>query len=147
MSCQTEAIKAYRAALDDLCAYFTEHDDIFSSVMEELDDCTGVLDGRRYYSLDDFNELHAGVAPWEILRAAFYGYDDRPGRQFNPNRDFFYYNVYGNLVSDWKKDYSDLLDYDILELIIKWREDLPTADSVTALHDLISRAAALMPAA
>lgn len=55
------------------------------------------------YPMDMVSEFITDV--WEALRSSFYGYDYNPHRdddhreQFNPNRDYFAFNAYGNLVS------------------------------------------------
>lgn len=54
----------------------------------------------RLESMDLLNEIYAGQEPTEILRRAFYGHDQfGDNSEFNPNRDYFYFNGYGNLVS------------------------------------------------
>lgn len=45
------------------------------------------------YSMGEFNEIMAGVEPWEIARSCFYG------KRFCPVDDYFYFNTYGNLES------------------------------------------------
>lgn len=66
----------------------------------------------------DFDEYLS--TPYEAVRAAFYGFDwnpfiemnrsgDNRGREsFNPNRDYFAFNGYGNIVSI---DARDLVYY------------------------------------
>lgn len=68
------------------------------------------------YPMDEITEFVTDV--WEALRGAFNGYDWCPGAdnnqelrwQFNPNKEYFAFNGYGNLVSidehyyvDWMK--------------------------------------------
>ena len=100
--------------------YFNDNEDIFNSCIEELDNYNGYLGDYRYYSMDELDEFYNGTEPLEILRRAYYGRDDdtyttdsngnRTYGEFNPNRDYFYYNGYGNLVSTNYKDYSAHLD-------------------------------------
>lgn len=104
----------------DIIAYFENNEDLFNDCIEELDSYNGYLGDDRYFSMDELDELHNGIEPSELLRRAFYGYDeetyttDRDGNKtygaFNPNRDYFRYNGYGNLVSADYKDYSGMLD-------------------------------------
>ena len=112
--------------------YFEEHEDEFIEVIEDLDSWNGYLGDDRIYDMDELNEIYAGTDADEILRRAFYGYDaetwhtDAHGEKeygaFNPNRNYFYYNGYGNLVSCDYKDYSDKLDdYFIDELVANWQ--------------------------
>ena len=106
--------------IEKIIAFFKENEEIFNSCMEELDGYNGYLGDNRYYSMDELNELYTETEPLEILRRAFYGHDedtwttDSTGNktygEFNPNRDYFSYNGYGNLVSSDYKDYSAFLD-------------------------------------
>ena len=109
----------------DIIQYFKENEDIFNDCMEELDGYDGYLGDDRYYYMEDMSEFYRGQDPIEILTRAFYGHDDdtwetdRNGNKvygaFNPNRDYFYYNGYGNLVSSDYKDYSDKLEHWAIE--------------------------------
>ena len=108
------------AVIADIIQYFKENEDVFNDCMEELDSYNGYLGDDRYYNMDELNDIYSGQEPQEILFRAFYGFDadswhtDRSGDKiyeaFNPNRDYFYINGYGNLVSSDYKDYSDKLD-------------------------------------
>lgn len=44
------------------------------------------------YSMDDFDELMSGQTPWDIAKSVYFG-------EFNPNKDWFWFNGYGNLCS------------------------------------------------
>lgn len=100
--------------------YFKENEDEFNECMEELDSYNGYLGDDRYYFMEDLDEIYHGEHPTEILTRAFYGYDadscyiDNYGEKhyeaFNPNREYFTFNGYGNLVSADYKDYSAYLD-------------------------------------
>lgn len=104
----------------DIIQYFKENEDVFSDCVEELDSYNGYLGDDRYYSMEELNDLYSGQEPQEILLRAFYGFDadswhtDSSGNKiyeaFNPNRDYFYFNGYGNFVSSDYKDYSNKLD-------------------------------------
>lgn len=68
--------------------------------------------------MDELDEIYQGKEATEILRRAYFGHDDdcwheengeRVYGEFNPNRDYFYFNGYGNLVSTNERDYSDYL--------------------------------------
>lgn len=61
---------------------------------------------QQIWSMDDLDTILDGHTPEEVIRLAFYGYDANAYRkthqeceQFNPNRPYFYFNGYGNLVS------------------------------------------------
>ena len=104
----------------DIIAYFKNNEDVFNDCMEQLDSYNGYLGDHRYYPMDELDKLYNGTEPSELLYRAFYGYDeetyttDRDGNKtygaFNPNREYFRYNGYGNLVSADYKDYTGQLD-------------------------------------
>ena len=139
----------------DIIAYFENNEDVFNDCMEELDNYNGYLSDDRYYSMDELDEFYNGVEPSEILRRAFYGYDsetyttDSSGNReygaFNPNRDYFTYNGYGNLVSADYKDYSDKLDrYAVEEMNENRRyiDSIESDDDLAALFDELEEAQA-----
>lgn len=104
-------------AIEAIKTYFEENEEEFNEAIEELDSYNGYLNDDRYYSMYDLDELYHDTDASEILARAFYGYDemytDKDGNHtepFNPNREYFRYNGYGNLVSTDCKDYSDHLD-------------------------------------
>ena len=132
----------------DIIAYFEENEEEYNRAIEELDSYNGYLNDDRYYSMDDFNELHNGLQPDELLRRAFYGYDeetyttDRDGNKtygvFNPNRDYFRYNGYGNLVSADYKDYSANLDGWVVKAMSENRhyiDSIEDSEELAALFD------------
>lgn len=98
-----------------LMDYFKENEDAFIEAIEELDSYNGYLGDDRYYEMELLNEFYAETDPLDILYRAFYGHDEDTSTEechteFNPNREYFRYNGYGNLVSADYKDYSDRLD-------------------------------------
>lgn len=104
----------------DIIEYLKNNEEIYNDCMEELDEYNGYLGDNRYYPMEELNEFYRGSDPLGILYRAFYGQDDdtwttdstgnKTYGEFNPNREYFYYNGYGNLVSSDYKDYSFLLD-------------------------------------
>lgn len=137
----------------DIIAFFQEHDDIYNDAIEELDSYNGYLGDDRYYSMDELDELYSGAEPCELLRRAYYGYDeetyitDSSGNKtygaFNPNRDYFRYNGYGNLVSADYKDYSGQLDKYAIESMNENRryiDSIDDSDELAALFDELEEA-------
>ena len=106
-------------------AYFEANEDDFITVIEELDSYNGYLGDDRYYNMDELDEMLYGLTPSEVLARTYYGGDDDTKDangnrgEFNPNRAYFYYNGYGNLVrTDYKDNYMyHLDDYFINDLI------------------------------
>lgn len=139
-------IRTAEKITNEIIAYFQEHEDTYNEAAEELDAYNGYLGDDRYYSMDELNGFYNGTDPSEILARAFYGYDeetwttDASGNReygaFNPNREYFRYNGYGNLVSANYKDYSGLLDHYIIENMLKNRNYIDTIDDTPELSEL-----------
>lgn len=103
-----------------LLEFFRENEDLFNETIEELDSYNGYLGDDRYYLMEELPEFYRDTDPIELLQRVFFGGDlynyttDESGRirygAFNPNRNYFTYNGYGNLLSTNYKDYSAHLD-------------------------------------
>lgn len=132
----------------DIIDFFKANDDIFTDAIEELDSYNGYLGDDRYYSMDELDEFYTGTAPSEILFRAYYGHDeetyttDSSGNktygEFNPNREYFRYNGYGNIVSADYKDYSGQLDNYAVESMSENRPyigSIEQSDELAALFD------------
>lgn len=111
-----------------LMELFQNDEELFNSTIEELDGYNGYLGDDRHYNMDELPELLSGLNAIDLLNRAYFGRDDENWHtdahgekiydSFNPNREFFYFNGYGNLVSANYKDYSAFLDdYFIDELM------------------------------
>ena len=134
------------AIITDIIQYFKENEDVFNDCMEELDIYNGYLGDDRYYDMEELNDLYSGQEPQEILFRAFYGFDadswhadsrgDKEYGAFNPNRNYFYFNGYGNLVSSDYKDYSDKLDGYAIEAMSENRNYIDSIESNDILADL-----------
>ena len=121
------------ALVEKLMNYYKENTEDFNNDIEELDGWTGCLYDNRVYPMDELNELFQGTEPDEIIRRAFYGYDepinkDEERLTFNPNREYFYFNGYGNLVSTDVKDYSTYLEESFIQDIIDNSHNLVLSD-------------------
>ena len=122
-------------------AYFEENENDFNSCIEELDSYNGYLGDNRYYDMYELNEIYHDTDTIELLNRAYFGYDaesyvtDANGNKqymsFNPNRDYFTFNGYGNLVSADYKDYSAYLDSYFIESLYE------NADEIYSLPDEI----------
>lgn len=122
--------------VEKIIAFFEENEDIFAECIEELDDWNGYLGDDRYYYMEELPELLGGLDPLELLQRAYWGHDGDAwctNSSFNPNREYFYFNGYGNLVSSDHKDYSAHLDSYAVNAIFK---ELPNLDSVNEYDEL-----------
>ena len=132
----------------NIVEYFKENEDVFNECIEDLDSWNGYLGDNRYYEMYMLDEFYGGLDASEVLNRAYFGYDadswhtDSHGEKiygaFCPNRDYFTFNGYGNLVSsDWK-DYSAFLDEYIVEELANNRGNIYTInenDELSALFD------------
>ncbi len=133
-------------ATEKIIAYFNENEEIFNSCIEELDGYNGYLNDNRYYSMDELNEFYTGTEPMELLNRVFYGHDDdtyttdssgnKTYGEFNPNREYFYYNGYGNLISSDYKDYSAYLDEYAIQAMSENRYYIDSIDDDPELSTL-----------
>lgn len=128
--------------------FFEENDDILTECAEQLDSYNGYIGDGRYYLMEELDELMIDKEPSEVLRMAFFGYDEdtyhtdahghREYGAFNPNRDYFTFNGYGNLVSSDYVDYSGYLDHyfiEALEEARRWVDAIDDNDKLAALFD------------
>ena len=128
--------------------YFNDNEKIFNSCIEELDSYNGYLGDDRYYEMEMLNEFYNDTEPLELLYRTYYGRDDdtyttdsrgdKTYGEFNPNREYFYYNGYGNLVSSDYKDYSSHLDEYAIESMSENRQYIDTIEDnedLAALFD------------
>jgi hypothetical protein len=129
--------------IDKIINYFEENEDIFNECITQLDAYNGYLGDDYYYSMDDLDEYYNNAKPIDLLYRAFYGYDkdvwatdsrgDKTYGPFNPNRNYFYYNGYGNLVSTDYIDYSDYLNEYTVNAML---EDIEQIDAIDDDDDL-----------
>lgn len=134
--------------IEEIIDFFKEETETFNNCIEELDNYNGYLGDRRYYEMEYLNEFFADYEPTEILCRTYYGGDEdtaiktedgtkRYG-EFNPMREFFYFNGYGNLISSNFKNYEDFIEpYTIME-ISKNREEIDSTyynDKLTELFN------------
>ena len=126
--------------VEKLLEYYKENKEDFANDIEELDNWTGCLYDDKIYPMEELNEFISNEKPDEIIRRAFYGYDEpinenEQGQPFNPNREFFYFNGCGNLVSINEKDYSDYLDIAFIQDIIDNRYNLSLSNGAEDIID------------
>ena len=123
-----------------LMEYYRENVEDFNNDIEELDGWTGCLYDDKIHLMEELNDFFEGTEPEEVLRRAFYGYDEPVNKDeerlpFNPNRNYFYFNGYGNLVSIDEVDYSDYLDEYFIQEIIDNRYNLSLSSGAEDIID------------
>lgn len=135
---------SHKALTETLLNYYCEHDDDFIHDIEELDGWSGCLGYERIEPMEVLDEIYQSKEVTEILERAYFGYDaddwyeengKRVHSKFNPNRVYFYFNGYGNLVSTNYCDYSDYLDVDYVQDIIDNERHLCLSDGAQEIID------------
>jgi len=130
---------------NDIINYFQENESVFNECIEEIDSYNGYLNDSRYYPMEELGLYFSEVDPIELLNRAFYGHDesyhtDEYGQKhyeaFNPNREYFSFNGYGNLVSSDEKDYSGFLDEYFINALIENRGNLYCIDENEELSSM-----------
>ena len=106
------------------------------SVLNEIVSClnsnNGSFENDVWYDMDMLDDYLSGMSAWEVLRLGFYGSDeDRENSSFNPMRNYFRFDVCGNLESCDYIDYSYLID-DVVEIIMN---DTDVVDNVLYVID------------
>ena len=138
--------------IEKIIAYFEENKDIFNDCIIQLDDYSGYLNDDRYNDMELLNEIYSGAEPLEILRRAFFGRDEdnwhtdshgnKEYAEFNPNRDYFKYNGYGNLISTDYPDYSEFIDKYVIEEMSdnrRWIDEIDGNEELSELFDELER--------
>lgn len=135
--------KEIRQELKDL---FEEDNALFNETIEELDSYNGYLGDDRYYFMENLTDYIDTSDLWSsLINRMFYGRDDdsyitnsqgvKEYSQFNPNREYYYYDAYGNLVSSDDKDYSDYLDDYFIDDLLENRSYLNLDTDIEVLLD------------
>ena len=105
-----------RRIAEKIVNWFEKNPEVFEECIEELDSAEGYLNDSRYFDMDEFELFVRDREPIDILNRAFFGFDETCGSSgFNPNRDYFRVNGYGNFVSADRKDYSVFNDKEAVE--------------------------------
>lgn len=139
--------KEIRQELEDL---FKEDNTLFNETIEELDSYNGYLGDDRYYFMENLTDYIDTSDLWNsLIYRMFYGRDDdcyitnsqgeKEYSQFNPNRDYYYYDAYGNLVSSDYKDYSYFLDDYFIDNLLENRSYLNLDADIEALLDELAQ--------
>lgn len=137
----------------DILAYFKENEDAFNDCVEELDDYNGYLCDDRWHDMDQLPEIVDTSDAFALLNMAYFGDDlddwhtDENGQKrynsFNPNRENFRFNGYGNLESSNWKDYRDHMDENAVNAMAENRVYIDTindGEELSALFDELEEA-------
>lgn len=124
-----------------LLKYFKENEDVFNEIILNLDCSTDILGNDKFYDMPElqefFNEDPCGSVI-DLLLKAHCGKDlDSQDRPFNPTRDYFRLNAYGNLESTNYPDYSSHLNDEFLEQVIEYKGELCSVQDNSELREIL----------
>ena len=138
----------FKEMLEQAQSYFEDNEEIFIQVIEELDSWNGYLGDDRYFEMDelyDFYSVNNREVFDNLLNRIYYGHDadnwhtDSHGEkeygEFCPNRNYFTYNGYGNLVSTDYKDYSSYLTKSFVEAVYDNQSHLTIPEELQEIFD------------
>ena len=139
--------KTKEAIASEIMELLQNNNDLLIEVIEDLDSYNGYLGDDRYYNMELLANFYAGCDPLELLNHAYFGYDadswhtDSHGEKqfgaFNPNRDYFTYNGYGNLVSTNYRDYSDIIDRWLIDELSENNNNLCSIEEDDELYEML----------
>lgn len=104
------------------------YDEELMSLVNALNSWDGSFEGCQWYDMGELDDFLSGSTPTEILNMGWFG--SKGG--FNPNRDYFKFDAYENLVSGWEEDVvADIKDLipDIIDYL--QRQDVGHTDDDT----------------
>lgn len=111
---------------------YVEHliGDDLTQLLQHMNAYDGCFEEATYYDMDEFDEFMSNYTPMELAQMMWFG-------DFNPNKDYWRFDGYGNLVSlDWKDivDDAESLESDIIDHLVNYYSgDTPWPD----LDDLV----------
>lgn len=124
--------------VEKILEYFKENEDVFKEVIEDVNAYSGYLGDDEIFPMEFLDDVYCDTKPTDLLQRVYYGHDENgDNTEFNPNREYFYYNGCGNLVSCDSRDYSDHLDKYFVDELISDYYSLNTVNYPVELDELI----------
>ena len=108
--------------------YLEDNSDVLERLIYDIKDETGEFEDDILIPMEELDEILSERSATEVIEMAINGYDgewsNSDNQPFNPNRDYFKFNGYGNLVSYDTPDYTDLIN-DVIDDLDDDVVDLP----------------------
>lgn len=121
-------------AIQKLLDYFKDNEDDFNACLEELDNEIGYInEDNKFYPMEMLEFVIDTSDLMSVLNMCYFGDDlddwhyngnRKVYGSFNPNRDYFSFNGYGNLCSSNWKDYSDYITEETILEMLENRDDI-----------------------
>lgn len=128
--------------IDEIIEVFESDEELFIEAIEEIDDWNGFLGNDRYFEMGLLEDVLDGRDIEDVLNMAYFGKDEDSWNEyssFNPNRNYFRFNGYGNLVSADYKDYSYCLNEDFVGDLYEHRYELEVINNNSQLKELLGK--------
>lgn len=128
--------------IDEFIELLESDEELLIEAVEELDDWNGFLNGDRYFDMELLEDMLYGRDIEYVLNMAYFGKDEDSWNDyssFNPNRNYFRVNGYGNLVSADYKDYSYYLNEDFVDDLYENRYKLGVINNNSELKELFDK--------
>lgn len=120
--------------MKQILSYFKDNEDNFNDCLEELDNEIGYInDDDKFYPMEELEFMIDTSDLMTVLNMCYFGDDldnwhykgDRKiYDSFNPNREYFSFNGYGNLCSSNWKDYSTYITEETILKMLENRYDI-----------------------
>lgn len=128
--------------INEIKKYLENNEEALNNCIEELDSYNGYLNDDRYYYMEELPQFYENDVE-NLLDRVYFGYDEDYSTEeqkapFNPLRDYFKYNGYGNLVSSNYKDYSSYIDDYLIEELENHKSDIYEIDDNIDLNILFN---------
>lgn len=128
--------------IDEIIEVLESDETLLIEAVEQLDDWNGFLGDYRYFGMLWLPDMLYGKDIIDIMNMAYFGRDEGSLNEyasFNPNRNYFRFNAYGNLVSADYKDYSSYLTEYFIEDLYENRYKLSVIDENPELKELFNK--------
>lgn len=132
-----EKIRTREEIIQEIIEVFVGDEELFNECLEYLDGWNGYLGDDRWYDMEEIDVFLEDKKAEDLLNMTYFGKDEDGDTTFNPLRDFFKFNVYGNLVStDFKKYSKWYLTEETVEEMLNARYDIYSIEDNFELSEL-----------
>ena len=128
--------------IDEIIELLESDEELLIEAVEQLDDWNGFLDYNRYFDMELLEDVLYSRDVIDTLNMAYFGRDEDSWNEyssFNPNRNYFRFNGYGNLVSSDHKEYSSFLTEDFIQDLYENRYKLEVIANNSELKELFNK--------
>lgn len=128
--------------INEIIELLEGYEELLIEAVEELDAWNGFLEDEKYFEMELLPDILYGCDILDVLNMAYFGRDEDSWNEyssFNPNRNYFKFNGYGNLVSSDYKDYAYCLNEDFVEDLHEHRYELEVINNNSQLKELFDK--------